>query len=92
MRPGLVLGTGLILEGANFAMASGVAAAETVIKAKKDGDFTAKTLAHYEGLLRSRFVMKELEALKRHRNSWRMREFTTPTLNVVLRGHEVVRE
>ncbi|MDD5170002.1 MAG: hypothetical protein PHN75_14385, partial [Syntrophales bacterium] len=62
---GLVLGTGLILEGANFAMASGVAAAETVIKAKKDGDFTTKALAHYEGLLRSRFVLKELDTFKR---------------------------
>jgi electron transfer flavoprotein-quinone oxidoreductase len=31
---GLVLGTGLILEGANFAMASGIAAAETDIKAR----------------------------------------------------------
>lgn len=62
---GLVLGTGLILEGANFAMASGVAAAQTVIKAKKDGDFTAKALAHYEGLLRSRFVLKELDTFKR---------------------------
>jgi electron transfer flavoprotein-quinone oxidoreductase len=62
---GLVLGTGLIMEGANFAMASGVAAAQTVIKAKKDGDFTAKALAHYEGLLRSRFVLKELDTFKR---------------------------
>jgi electron transfer flavoprotein-quinone oxidoreductase len=62
---GLVLGTGLILEGANFAMASGVAAAETVIKAKKDGDFTIKSLSHYEGLLRNRFVLKELDTFKR---------------------------
>jgi electron transfer flavoprotein-quinone oxidoreductase len=62
---GLVLGTGLILEGANFAMASGVAAAQTVIKAKKDGDFTTKALAHYEGLLKSRFVLKELNTFKR---------------------------
>jgi electron transfer flavoprotein-quinone oxidoreductase len=62
---GLVLGTGLILEGANFAMASGVAAAQTVIKAKKAGDFTTKALDHYEGLLKSRFVLKELNAFKR---------------------------
>jgi electron transfer flavoprotein-quinone oxidoreductase len=62
---GLVLGTGLILEGANFAMASGVAAAETVITAKKDGDFTTRTLAHYESLLRNRFVLTELETFKR---------------------------
>jgi len=62
---GLVLGTGLILEGANFAMASGVAAAEVVIKAKQGGDFSAEGLALYEGLLRSRFVLKELETFKK---------------------------
>jgi electron transfer flavoprotein-quinone oxidoreductase len=65
---GLVLGTGLILEGANFAMASGVAAAKTVIKAQKDGDFTTKTLAHYEELLRRDFVLKELETFRKAPN------------------------
>lgn len=62
---GLVLGTGLILEGANFAMASGVAAAETVIRARKAGDYSKKTLDHYEELLHSRFVLKELEMFKK---------------------------
>jgi electron transfer flavoprotein-quinone oxidoreductase len=62
---GLVLGTGLILEGANFAMASGVAAAKTVIKARSAGDFTTKTLTHYEELLRGQFVLKELETFKK---------------------------
>jgi electron transfer flavoprotein-quinone oxidoreductase len=36
-----------------------------VIKAKKDEDFTTKALAHYEGLLKSRFVLKELNTFKR---------------------------
>jgi electron transfer flavoprotein-quinone oxidoreductase len=62
---GLVLGTGLILEGANFAMASGVAAAETVIKAKKTGDFSKRALDGYEELLRSRFVLKDLETFRK---------------------------
>lgn len=62
---GLVLGTGLILEGANFAMASGVAAAETVIKACGQGDCSQKALGHYEQLLRRRFVLKELETFKK---------------------------
>lgn len=57
---GLVLGTGLILEGANFAMASGIAAAEAVIQAKEKGDFTQAALGHYEQSLRKGFVIQEL--------------------------------
>jgi electron transfer flavoprotein-quinone oxidoreductase len=62
---GLVLGTGLILEGANFAMASGVAAAETVIKARDAGDFSKRALDGYEELLRRRFVLRDLETFKK---------------------------
>lgn len=57
---GLLLGTGLILEGANFAVASGMAAGEIVKMAKEKGDYSSKTLSCYEGLLRNGFVMKDL--------------------------------
>lgn len=60
----LVLGTGLILEGANFAMASGVAAGETVIQARGKGDFSSTTLGHYESLLQESFVLKDLHAFR----------------------------
>ena len=60
----MVLGTGLILEGANFAMAAGVAAGETVIRAREQGDFTAPALMHYETLLKSRFVLKDLNTFR----------------------------
>jgi electron transfer flavoprotein-quinone oxidoreductase len=62
---GLVLGTGLILEGANFAMASGIAAAETVIQAKASDNFTRAALAQYEQLLRKGFVLQELNTFKK---------------------------
>lgn len=62
---GLVLGTGLILEGANFAMASGIAAAETVIQAKSNNNFTGSALAQYEQLLRKGFVLQELKTFKK---------------------------
>lgn len=62
---GFTLATGLVLEGANFAMASGKAAAETVIRAKKTGDFSEQSLAHYPVLLEQSFVMKDLETFKR---------------------------
>ncbi len=60
----LVVGTGLILEGANFAVASGVAAAETVIRAKGKEDFSANSLAYYQELLEQSFVLKDLKAYK----------------------------
>jgi electron transfer flavoprotein-quinone oxidoreductase len=60
----LVVGTGLILEGANFAVASGVAAAETVIRAKQRGDFSAGSLAYYQELLEQSFVLKDLKTFK----------------------------
>jgi electron transfer flavoprotein-quinone oxidoreductase len=62
---GLVLGTGLILEGANFAMASGIAAAETVIQAKANNNFTRAALAQYEQLLKKGFVLQELNTFKK---------------------------
>jgi electron transfer flavoprotein-quinone oxidoreductase len=60
----LVLGTGLILEGANLAMASGMAAGETVIRAREKGDFSPLSLQHYENLLRDRFVLKDLHTFR----------------------------
>ena len=59
-----ILSTGLILEGANFAVASGLAAAETVIRAKQKGDFTHKSLAYYLERLNQSFVMKDLKTFK----------------------------
>jgi len=60
----MVIGTGLILEGANLAMAAGVAAGETIIRAREKGDYSAASLSHYEALLRDRFVMKDLHTFR----------------------------
>lgn len=48
-------------EGTNFAMASGEAAAKTVLEARKKGDFSEKTLSLYQSLLNKSFVMKDLK-------------------------------
>jgi len=61
----MVLGTGLILEGANLAMAAGIAAGQTVINAKAQNDFTASALSRYESLLKESFVMKDLQTFRR---------------------------
>ena len=61
----LLLGTGLILEGSNFAVASGVAAAETVKLAKAKNDYSAKALSLYEQTLRRSFVFQDLNTFKK---------------------------
>ena len=55
---------GITVRGMDFALASGAMAAQTIIRAKEAGDFSAKTLAHYETLLRDSFVLKDLETFK----------------------------
>lgn len=60
-----VVGTGLILEGANFAVASGIAAAETVIRAKQQEDFSERMLVHYQERLEKNFVLKDLTTYKK---------------------------
>ena len=52
-------------EGTNFAMASGEAAAKTVMEAKKRGDFSTRTLALYQKLLNESFVMKDLKRYRK---------------------------
>jgi len=51
-------------EGANLAMTSGKIAAETVIEAKKIGDFSANTLSLYRKKLEETFVIQDLKKYK----------------------------
>jgi electron transfer flavoprotein-quinone oxidoreductase len=61
----LVLGTGLILEGANFAVASGVAAAKAVIQAKERGDFSRAALGQYERFLQDGGTLRDFQTFRR---------------------------
>ncbi len=64
----LVLGTGLILEGANFAMASGMAAGQTVIHAREKGDFSEAALREYENLLMEYSVLQDFHTFRQAPN------------------------
>jgi len=61
----MVVGTGLILEGANFAIASGVAAADTVLEAKRQDDFSSASLASYRRRLEANFVLQDMKTYRR---------------------------
>jgi electron transfer flavoprotein-quinone oxidoreductase len=52
-------------EGTNFAMASGEAAASTILEAKKKNDFSAGSLSLYQKLLNKSFVMKDLKRYRK---------------------------
>jgi len=64
---GFALNMGITVRGMDLAIASGVLAAEAIKLAKKNGDFTARSLAAYETLLNRSFVMKDLRTFK---NVW----------------------
>lgn len=48
-------------EGTNLAMASGVAAAETIIEAKKKNDYSVKALSLYKKKLEESFALKDMK-------------------------------
>lgn len=58
---GFVYSTGLNLEGVNFAIGSGLAAAKAVTEAFSKGDFSRRTLAAYEEELKNSFVLQDLD-------------------------------
>jgi electron transfer flavoprotein-quinone oxidoreductase len=61
---GLVLNTGYMVRGMDLAIYSGIAAAETVIRAKEKEDYSQASLKHYQELLKNSFVLKDLETYK----------------------------
>ncbi len=58
---GFVFAAGLFLEGMNFAIASGLAAAATAQEAHAKQDFSAESMARYRKQLESSFVLKDLK-------------------------------
>jgi electron transfer flavoprotein-quinone oxidoreductase len=61
---GFVLNLGYTVRGMDFAVASGEAAARTVIEAKARNDFSEHGLARYMDLLKESFVLRDLEAYR----------------------------
>lgn len=51
-------------EGSNFAMISGKLAAETILEARADGDYSAASLSRYWEKLERSFILPDLEAIR----------------------------
>jgi electron transfer flavoprotein-quinone oxidoreductase len=52
------------VKGMEYAIASGVMAAEAIKKARIKGDYSARSLAYYGDLLRNSFLLKELDTFR----------------------------
>ncbi len=61
---GFVFAAGLFLEGINFAIASGLAAAATAQQAHADSDFSAESMAGYRRRLEANFVLKDMKSFR----------------------------
>jgi electron transfer flavoprotein-quinone oxidoreductase len=62
---GFVFAAGLFLEGMNFAIASGLAAAETAQQAHAEGDYSTLSLSRYRKRLEKSFVLQDLKRFRR---------------------------
>lgn len=56
---GLSLNMGITVRGMDFALVSGALAAQAILDAKADGDFSARSLSRYEAALRESFVLRD---------------------------------
>ncbi|MCX8022492.1 MAG: FAD-dependent oxidoreductase [Syntrophorhabdaceae bacterium] len=57
---GFALNMGITVRGMEFAIASGIMAGETILKAHSTGDYSVNTLSQYGEMLKSSFVIKDL--------------------------------
>src|SRR5947209_10785113 len=61
---GFVFAAGLFLEGMNFAIASGLAAAAAAQQAHADHDFSARSIARYRKQIVSSYVLQDLKKFR----------------------------
>jgi electron transfer flavoprotein-quinone oxidoreductase len=61
---GFTLNMGLTVRGMDFALASGVLAARTLLRAREQADFSSSGLSYYETLLKESFVWQDLKTFQ----------------------------
>lgn len=61
---GFCFSNGIVIQGMNYAVRSGIAAADAVVHAVSKGDFSAVTLSRYEGLLEQDGTMGDFRRFK----------------------------
>ena len=61
---GFTFNNGFMTQGMNYAIASGIMAAETIARAKKKGSWTMEAMDHYQHLLEESYVMQDMRTFK----------------------------
>ena len=56
----LLMNAGKAIQGMDYAMRSGILAAETIIEAKEKGDYSAATLKSYRTRMDDSYIMKDI--------------------------------
>ena len=79
----LLLNSGKAIHGMDYAMESGILAAETVAEAKEAGDFSVKTLNEYRLKLDASYVMKDMRRFQGAINFLHSKEMFTTVPDVV---------
>ncbi|MHA2248396.1 MAG: FAD-dependent oxidoreductase [Candidatus Hodarchaeales archaeon] len=62
---GFVISNGIVIQGINYAIASGISAADTILQAQKINDFSRKTLKNYEQRLKVDYILKDMKTFKK---------------------------
>ncbi len=57
---GFSFSNGMVLQGMNYAIASGIQAADTFIDAKNSGDYSSNALSKYKSRLKESYVLRDL--------------------------------
>lgn len=60
----LLMNAGKAIQGMDYAMRSGILAAETIVKAKEKGDFSSATLKEYRSAMDQSYVMKDIKGFQ----------------------------
>ena len=57
----LLMNAGKAIQGMDYAMRSGILAAETIVKAKEKGDYNSATLKEYRKVMDESYIMKDIK-------------------------------
>lgn len=60
----LLMNAGKAIQGMDYAMRSGILAAEIIVKAKEKNDFTAATLKEYRKVMDESYIMKDINGFQ----------------------------
>lgn len=60
----LLMNAGKAIQGMDYAMRSGILAAETIVKAKERDDFSSQTMKEYRKALEDSYVMKDIRGFQ----------------------------